>query len=129
MDIANLFINATIGAIALFILWQFQQGFFKDSSRRDEMLRFERETNQQNHKEFMLMMTALLGKQTKTDETIFTGNVGTGVQIQSAKADIENRITNAQQTLGDALVIIRATQVEQGEGIERIEQKQKREDK
>lgn len=84
----TLLVNAGIGVIALFILWQFSRDRTAENLRKDEAFKVERELNRQNHQEFILMLAGLMGKQNETLAATKETEAQIGIKVTGARDDI-----------------------------------------
>lgn len=98
MELINLLIQAGVGVIALIILREFQKDRAHENERRDTREELERDRNQKNHQEFMLLLGALMGKQTETKTAIEASEGRVVGRVAGAETNILEVAAKMQKT-------------------------------
>lgn len=98
-------LQAGVGVIALFILYQFIQNTSKDNERKDKAYAFEQDRQQKYDERMLLLFATITNRQTEDTATILKSGVDSearmNTQITASEVSLKGRV----QTVGDANIV------------------------
>lgn len=96
-------LQAGVGVIALFILWQFIQFTAKENERRDAAASLERQRQDKSDERFMLLFTSITGKQiegtTAVTTAVTTAETAVTAQVKKSGQDVIQQVQTSESNV------------------------------